>query len=487
MGTVRRQSLFGLIGLQAGQMIGFVNKAVLYPIVFFGLKDFWGLMEIYYGYAVIAVTIAQFGKARLLSRYLPREDLEPTVFMGFVFKRLILPAVISMAALLIFRSQISGLAEDSDLFAEYYGLFILIFISVFLFNLGAAVAMGRFKAHVPILVNNVALRLCNMTLLLLQIFFEWPIDVFLILLSSMYLLNYGVLYLYIMRNEKVNFRTETIPAGKKKEYGAFSRIIGLTEISNTSQNQLVLLILGYFLGLPQVAIFMFARNIFSVVEMPGKAVLGASNSTIAKSMGKADWKMVGDVYVKSSLSQFLVGSLILSLILTNIDFFLTFMKDDSFRIATVLVMIMGGGKLVDLITGSNANIIANSDYYRFNLYFGVSAMVVQIVLGVYLISEYYLVGAAITFAVSSVLINVARSVFVYRKLKLLPVGRKHRELIVYSILVLGLSLLPHGANWIYTGIIDVLIAIITFVYLRFYPPLTELTELLRKIPVPGRK
>lgn len=483
MGTIRKQSLLGLISVQSGQLVGLLNKAVLFPIVFLGAKEYWGLYELFYSYAMIAVTIMLFGNSRLIVRILPRDNVDAPVFLGWVFKRMVLPAILGFIALIAFSDQISGFIQQSTIFNEHYALFILVTASVLLFDVASAVSTGRFKAHVPLLVNNVFMRLSNTVVLLLQWKFQWDMSFFLTLLSLNYTLNFGAMFFYVMRKEKVNFNSSTLSKEDERHYKSFSRVIGMNNITTTTQSQILSTILAISLGLEEVAIFNFARNFYSIVEMPGRLIMASSSSTMSKSMSNNDMDNVKSVYNKSSIAQFLSGVILLAFILANIDWLIGLYKDTSFTVTKDVLLIMGIGKLVDLITGVNGNIISNSDYFKFNLYFGFVMLAVMVGAAFFLVDIYGLIGVAMAYAFMSIFSNVVRSVYVQRKLKIHFFSRTHVGLIIFGVLLLSMALFPHNQS-VYTNIgANAVMIIVSAVYVLRFNPLTELSEILAKIPV----
>lgn len=486
MGKIRKQSVLNLIGLQLGQVIGLVNKGILFPLIFIDTKEYWGLIELYYGYSMMIVPLIQFGNTRIITRLLPRFTTKAEALLGFVFKRMTLNAILGFGLLLIFPQEIANFTKDSDLFLSYYHLFVIMIGAVFMFDLGQSIATARHQSHIPLWVNNITLRLSSTAVLLSQYFYGFSMPVFLSVMIGVYVLNFGILLFYILRKEKVELNTDVFAKEEKREFVKFGRVIGLTNVSSTAQSQIMTAIVGGAFGLEVVAIFAFAKNIYSVVEMPGRAVMNATTSTVSMMMGNHEMDKVEGVYKKSSLSQFFLGVFILSLILVNIDILLNFFKDDSYYIAKTLILIMGLGKLFDYISGVNANIISNSDFYQFNLYFGIGNLVFQIALAYFLIDEYGLVGIALALAMTLVLSNVVRSVFVYMKFKIHGFEKRHVPLLLFGAVILAIALVPLPIAYTTTILKDVVILIATLLYLKFFSPLQEFSVMLQKLPLLGK-
>lgn len=486
MGIIRKQSVLGVISIQVGQLIGLLNKAVLFPIVFFGANEYWGLIELYYSYAMIAVTIIQFGNKSLIARILPRNEVNDAAFLGYVFKRMIIPALIGFGLLIAFSNQVSDIIHQSELFLEHYSLFILMVLSVYLFDLSTAVCQGRFKAHVSMMVNNVFLRLAITIVLLLQWKYNWDMSVFLGMLASSYMLTYGSMAIYVLRKEKVDFNTTEILPKEKKHYNHFSRIIGLTGVVTTTQGQIMTTILAVSMGLEEVAIFAFAKNIYSVIESPQRVIASSSASLVSKFLSAEDFENVQRVYLKSSIAQFLIGVIVLSLILANIDWMLAFFKDQSFAIAKDIILIMGLGKLIDLITGVNANIISNSQYYKFELYFSAIVLLIMVLTSFLLVNSYGVLGVAAAYAFVSVFSNITRSIYVWRKLRINFFSKAHYPLIVFGMFMLFVALSTWGGSLPWIISMNVLMLVGTIIYLVKFSPLDELTELFHKVPLLNR-
>ncbi|HRQ50764.1 MAG TPA: polysaccharide biosynthesis C-terminal domain-containing protein, partial [Agriterribacter sp.] len=96
-------------------------------------------------------------------------------------------------------------------------------------------------------------------------------------------------------------------------------------------------------------------------------------------------------------------------------------------------LFIGLTKVIDLGTGLNAQIIATSNYWRFELISGVILLAVTLPLTYIMAKQYGIVGPAIATLVSVSLYNAIRLFFLYKKFRLQPFTLSS----IYTIMAAG--------------------------------------------------
>jgi O-antigen/teichoic acid export membrane protein len=136
---------------------------------------------------------------------------------------------------------------------------------------------------------------------------------------------------------------------------------------------------------------------------------------------------------------------------------------DIYRTGWWVVVIVGAGKLVDMAAGVNSEIIVMSRYYKSNLYFILVLAIMNISLNLFLIPEYGLVGAATGSAISLVVFNLLK--YVYIKYQF---GYQPFTLQTGAVIVIGTA--AFFASWLLPRLdvvlLDILIrsAIVTLIF-----------------------
>lgn len=115
------------------------------------------------------------------------------------------------------------------------------------------------------------------------------------------------------------------------------------------------------------------------------------------------------------------------------DAVVTFQLKDAYLNAFYVVIFLGLAKVVDMGTGVNAQIIATSTYWRFELFSGIVLLTVMLPLSYFLTKGYGIVGTAVAQLISISIYNLVRVVFLWNKFRLQPFSRQS----VYIVLLGG--------------------------------------------------
>jgi O-antigen/teichoic acid export membrane protein len=85
-----------------------------------------------------------------------------------------------------------------------------------------------------------------------------------------------------------------------------------------------------------------------------------------------------------------------------------------------VVLLIGGTKLVDMIFGPSSEIIVLSKYYWFNIIVVSILAISGLILNYILIPQFGIMGAAIATAISIILFNCIKYLFIFIKLRIQP-------------------------------------------------------------------
>ena len=108
------------------------------------------------------------------------------------------------------------------------------------------------------------------------------------------------------------------------------------------------------------------------------------------------------------------------MILSFTDAVITFQLKGTYLDAYYVVIFLGLAKVVDMGTGVNAQIIATSTYWRFEMISGVILLVVMMPLSYFMTKEMDIVGAGLANLISMIVYNGIRITFLWKKFRLFP-------------------------------------------------------------------
>jgi O-antigen/teichoic acid export membrane protein len=110
------------------------------------------------------------------------------------------------------------------------------------------------------------------------------------------------------------------------------------------------------------------------------------------------------------------------------------LNQDGYSIGIPIVIIVSFGKLYSMSIGCINNIISNSKYYYYTFWFSLFSSILAVVLNIYLITEYGIVGAAYATLIVLIIMNSLKLYLIKVKFNIHPYSKDTVKIIVLSIL-----------------------------------------------------
>ncbi|WP_299769051.1 oligosaccharide flippase family protein [uncultured Dokdonia sp.] len=427
MGIVIKQSFNNLLTTYLGFAIGALNTLYLY--INFMSETYYGLVSFIVSTAMILMPFMAFGVQNTLVKfYSSYSDSEQSVFLNWM---LLLPLVVAIPGTFIcffFYEQIASfLATKNAIVYEYVWYILIISISSAYFEAFFAWSKVQFKTIFGNFMKEVFHRLAITVLLVLLAFNSITIDTFLIFLVFVYVSRMLIMCLYsfsLKRPKYIRHTLRSISNPNKRPQG-FTSIVKYTMLIIIAGSVASLLLdldkfmLGLFENIENVAFYSVAIYIATVIAVPARAMHQITYPMVAQMLNEKRYDDMRKLYHKSSLTLFVIASLLFLLITCNLAS-LYDMVTASYRSGLYVVLFIGAAKLLDNCLGINNAILYNSDYYRIILVLGVVLVVIAIVLNTIFIPIYGINGAAIATFVASVLYTLCKIVIVYKKFEMQP-------------------------------------------------------------------
>ena len=188
------------------------------------------------------------------------------------------------------------------------------------------------------------------------------------------------------------------------------------------------------LTVENVAFYSVAIFIAAVIEFPGRAMFQIISPLVAKALNDKDDLMLLELLKKSANNLLLVSGLLFLLINLNLNDFYAWSNLGDYTVALEVVLIVSAGKLFTMSMGCLNNIITNSKYYAYVFWFSISSAILAVLLNLYLLPLYGIIGAAYATLIVIVIINVFKILLVQLKFKIIPYGME-------SLLTMGIIIL----------------------------------------------
>lgn len=421
MGVVFKQSLSNTVVTYLGFGIGAINTLFLYTR--FLSDEYYGLVGVILSTAAILMPIMAFGVPNTLVKYYSSfSEGESDRFLSLM---LLLPLImiIPIGGLSYFANEAIGafLARKNLIVKDYVWYIFLIGLSLAYFEVFFAWCKVHMKSVFGNFMKEVFIRF-GVTILLLLVYFDIiSVDFFLKALVALYLLRTAIIkiFAYSLRFPKVKF---TFPENSR-EILTYSLLIIMGGSTAIILLEIDRFMINQFIQIENVAYYTVAIFIATVVAVPSRAMHQITYPITAELLNAEDHKALKGLYLKSSLTLFIIAGLIFLLIVLNMED-LYKMLPEEYSGGILIVVLIGLTKVYDALLGNNNAILFNSEYYKAVLLMGVFLAILTIVLNLILIPKFGMNGAAVATFIAIVLYNTTKLVYVWMKFEIMPFSKE---------------------------------------------------------------
>lgn len=474
MGLVIRQSVYSTIISYAGVVIGYINLLYFYPR-FLSLEQV-GLFRTFQDAAILFSPFAQFGITHTILRFYPHlaKDKKSThAFISFMALLAVCGFSIFFLIFKLFEEPLlAPFQENAKEIIQYTSLVLWLTLILVLIAVMESFSRSLLKTVVPNLLREVVARLFLSLLVLLYFTNFLTFDQLVIGSVFGYLICLLLLCIYLWSLGELSLQFNF----KLLDKSRFPELIRYSLLSFAGMAGLILigkidsLMVTAMLGAASNAIYTTAFYVATVIEIPKRALSQIAMPLISRAFERNDLKEIHQLYSKTSINQFAIGALLLIGLWINLDsMFLLMPKGDEYSVGKWVVLIVGAGKLADMLFGPSSEIIVLSRYYWFNIILITMLAAVVIISNNLLIPAYGINGAAIGAAFALITFNLVKFFFILIRFKIQPFT-------VQSIKVLGIALLVLGVNWFIPQLshplLDILfrstIVALTYLSISFY-------------------
>lgn len=474
MGVVIRQSIKGSIVSYFGVLVGYVNYLWIMPLAL-SVGEI-GLFRSLIDTSLLFVPLVQVGVDSIVVKFYSSFANEKDRYADFWGYILLIPLVgflVFCIGFWAFQSSLNGFfAEKSSLLVEYITYIVpLVFLIVYV-NIFEAYATVKLRIVVPKIIRDVLVRLLTMLSIMLY-FYQW-IDFELLILNIViiYFLQLLILvfYIYKLESELVMPKLRFYLDRQFKEMFTYSMYMLLGRGSGMIVSRIDTIMTASLLGLMDTGIYSIAYFIGMVLDMPRRALTAMLAPLVARALNEGDIKTVEVFYKKSSLNQIVAGMLLFILLWSNIDMVFYLMPNsETFIVGKYVVLFIAVSRLINMVTGINAEIIINSKYYRWNIFLMPFLAIIAIVSNYIFIPLYGITGTAIATALSVLLYDFLRGAFVFVKFKIHPFSIGTIKCFAISGLVMFLALIiPVYSNMFIDFILRTIGIVVAYSVLTLY-------------------
>ena len=447
MSGIRRQSIISTVVIYAGFLVGLLNTYLFTRNGLF-TKDQFGLYNVLIAVATLMGNISALAMPTFLYKFYPyykshlpdkKNDQAAlalvVALIGFV---LVLVGGIALKELVVRKYE-----TNSPQFVHYYawvfpltfGLVLYIVLEAYTWQIRRSVFTNFLKELLWRLYTSVLILLYASGVLksfgTFIICFSFSF-LFIALILFGYLIRSGQLHLHFRISRVTRRFAKTILRLCLFVFGG-SAILILSQVFDS-------LVIASVLdnAMDQVAVYTLGQNLAIVIQVPQRGIVSSSIAHLSQAWKDKNMGLIQRIYERSSINQLIFACFLYGLLLLNFtDAVETFKLQEGYRKAFDVILLLGLCKIVDMGTGVNAQIIATSTWWRFEMISGIILLIVMLPASYILTKQYGIAGTAAAQLAAISIYNLVRILFLWFKFRLFPFTRWTPVVVVLAIAALA--------------------------------------------------
>ena len=263
-------------------------------------------------------------------------------------------------------------------------------------------------------------------------FIIFLIFIHLILAASLFVLSARTNEFGIATNWKIFKREDCIDMGR---FGWYHLLSG---ISMYILGYLDTFLLGLWAGMQALGPYSVAILIVSFMVIPYRVMANASMPVINQALIDKDMMKLKDLFHRSGINILIMAVGMFILIGCNLHNAVAVLDKEYASVGALSLIIMVG-RLIDMGTGVNSELIGLSDLYKFNFRSSIVLLVLLLVFYYFLVPQYGAIGAAWGSTLSLVFFNLLKLIYLWKKMSLHPFSNKSAIVLISGAIAGGIG------------------------------------------------
>ena len=446
MGIVFRQSIKGSIVIFGGILLGAVFTYVSSRVLPKG--ELGGVRNLLSQGAVVQLILLA-GAANLVNPYLLRYADDDPRRPVLITITLALPLIIAVATsipyfllkdLVVSRYQY----KDRAFVSSYYAWLPLLSLLLAYLTLLEYYLTAQLKVAAAVFMREVVLRAFFLGLIALYALHLLSLHWFIIGTVLIHVVPVSLLLLLSLRTKGFRIAAQW-NIFTRKEYREIAHYAWFHLLTGATLN-----LIGYVdalmlgplskAGLDDVAVYVNAQFLISIMYAPYRAMGSAAFPKLAEAFLAKAGAELHDLFNRSGLNMLIVAVAMWLIVVCNLHNAVAILPRGYGAIAPI-VLILSIGRMVEMGTGLNTELISVTQYYKFNFRLALFLLLAVIVCDRIFIPRYGIFGVAWVSSLTAVAANLVKTAFLYRKTGLHPFSR-------HSLGILLAGVAAFGSNWI---------------------------------------
>ena len=440
MGIIEKQAtknvIFSYLGAGLGFLIVLWSAHLLTPAQN-------GVTKLLISYSALFSQFANLGFTAVTIRLFPYFRNKEKGHHGFLFYAILVSAIGFLLCWVVYLFIKSNLIETniekSALFVDYLIYLMPLTLFTVYFNIFDSYLRATYSSVAGSFTRELLQRILLIGVLILFFFDMISFSVFVLLFVSFTCLPTLMLLYYIVKQKE--WHIKPVRGFVSKELRKEMIKLSLYSILAGGAGVIILnidaIMVNKFLGEAKTGVYGIVFNFGSLMLIPARSIYRITSSIVAENFKQNKINEIHKLYIQSCNTQLAIGVLLFIGIWANIDNIMLLLPP-AYASGKYVILILSAGYLVEMATGINQVIIANSAYYRYDAYF-VIAIVGFVILANYIfIPLFGITGSAIATALTVLLSNTFRFMFLILKFKMQPYNFNSIKI----VLIAAASFLP---------------------------------------------
>jgi O-antigen/teichoic acid export membrane protein len=424
--NIFRTSIINYIGVAVSFVtILFIQTKIL-------TEDEIGVIRLILDKSSLVLPFFLFGLHSVASRFYFHFEDNKSDYSSFMTLLLGAPIIIFSIGFII-----SLLLNLNFRISNFYLIAVVLLFSIYIRIFEEYLATKQ-KIIFPSLLRNILFKLLFVVFIFLYYYCFINFKQLLVCYVGVYLMHLFLLLIYFRKNLTFKLELNVKDFNKPifKEIATYCLFFISLAGSITLVTKLDTIMLEAITNsLAFVGIYAIAFSISNVVDVVKRPIVKLSMPILSKKLKENKLTEILSIYRKSSINLMIAGSFMFLLVWLNIDLIFSIIPNSEiYQAGKYAVFFLCLAKLFDLSLGVNYEIIQGSIYYKWNILLTPFLAVLSIVLNLYFISKYSLLGAAIATAVSVFTYNILRTMLISVKLKMHPFTKKYFKVIPFVVI-----------------------------------------------------
>jgi O-antigen/teichoic acid export membrane protein len=430
LGLIEQQTIKGTFYSYLGVVIGFINLAILSPVIF--TTGEIGVTQVMMAMATIIAQLGGLGFSNVTNRLFPWFRDRESGHNGFLSLGLLITAAGFLITAILMIFWLPGFEEanreKSDLLSDYaYYLPVLVGMIMF-FTLLDNFCKVLFNAVIGTFLREFVLRVINLGLILMFHFgvigFSGYVSGF--VLSQAIPAVIIIIYLAGRGEFRLTGFSSFLDRKLIREIislSGYGVIAGLSGIAITNIDKYMV---NNHIGLSGAGVYSIAVYFATLILIPAEA------------WKREDTVIIGNIYKRSSINQYLVGLLIMVGLLGNFHNIFAFLPEEYGGTESV-ILLFAITNIINVSAGISQYILGTSPLYKYYSYLMLLLIILVLITNYLLIPAMGITGAALASLISMTIFTSLTVFILWKRYKLWPYSFLHLKATVCAVLILLMS------------------------------------------------